>query len=338
MEYRDYSNALTEAMSMPQTRCLTSDEFESLTKSLQLLRISQLRYIVQKFSIPASGNKTKLLNLVLSIFQSLRYDRVLIDILQEINKLLSQQRDAFTNPLASVGQLEVCQMDPNFYCPPNPLYSELKSQIFFGPIFAPEGHHTGQFRFCSTLGTNPVNICFLFPNGQVRKFGLSCEFNGYPFEGSIDDPFPQPIDVTHIINSRGIENVFNIRRVICEVAMMILICEYQYKGLGTVVNEICGREMRIGVDQIFVSSKSCEHDGSFALIPWLSEAYATGNWSCPICHCILEIENLKVDGSENIGMCDRLPDAVDQFGNGMGSGIFQPISDPFVSAFDWDSF
>jgi hypothetical protein len=277
---------------------------------------------VQKFSIPASGNKTKLLNLVLSIFQSLRYERVLIDILQEINKLLAQQRDPFTNPLASIGQLELAQWDPDFVCPPNPVYSESESQVIFGPIYVPEGSNAGQFKFFALSRSDPVNICFLFPNGQPQKFGLEFELNGFPFQISIDDPFPQPLDVTHVLNYGVVENLLNIKMVVCQTKMMICVCEYRYNGLHMVVNQICGRPVNVATDKIFVGSRTCEHQNGFPLVPWLSQAYATGNWNCPVCRRSLDLNSLYVKTE-----VESAQPTVD---------IFQPSSDPFSGSFEWD--
>lgn len=347
VEFGDFSQPMTVTTSpiapMPnQTQYLTPEEFEALNKSVQLLRISQLRYIVQKFSIPASGNKTKLLSLVLSIFQSLRFDKVLIDILQEINKLLAQQSDPFSNPLASVGALEVVSPDPTFISPPNPLYAQNDQSFILGPILAPSGQSKGSFQFAYAPTGVTVNVCFLFSGGNPQQFEFLADLNGFPIEVSLDDPFPQPLDVTSLLNP-GSQNVLDVKMVQCSAPMMICIREFRYNGLQTVVDGICGRRVNLAQENIQVVSRVCDHPTPFQLLPYLSRAFGTGNWNCPICHRQLDLQSLVVTqmGSEtDAGFFGggrtgpeqmRRDSSSDMFGGGGGQ-------DPFISPFDWDTY
>ena len=349
MEYGEYSQNMSMVASpiapMPnQTQYLTPEEFEALNKSVQLLRISQLRYIVQKFSIPASGNKTKLLSLVLSIFQSLRFDKVLIDILQEINKLLAQQSDPFANPLASVGVLEIVPPDPSFLSPPNPLYSQNDTSFIFGPVLAPTGQSKGNFQFAYAQTGVSVNVCFLFPAGNPQQFSFQADLNGFPIEISGDDPFPQPLDVTSLLNV-GAQNILDVKMLQCAGPMMFCVREYKYNGLQNVVDTVCGRHVNLDQEVIYVASRNCEHPAPFQLMPYLSRAFGTGNWNCPVCGRQLDLQSLaavEAPGRE------QEPGIFSTGVSGQPSGSMRRDSsndifggggqDPFISPFDWDNF
>lgn len=295
-EYTDYSpNQPMDGSMMqspPHNQYLSNEEFESLNKAVQLLRISQLRYIVQKFSIPASGNKTKLLSLVLSIFQSLRYDKVLIDILQEINNLLAQQQEPFANPFANVNKLTTSPFDPKFFSPPNPLYVFNSESFILGPIHVPPGQSLGQFNFIYQQNGSHVGFDLLFQEGNPQQIALSFELNGIPFEISVDDPYPQIIDVTNVLNPSN--NSLDIKMINVTQPMMICLREYQFKGIQEIANTICGKIVDLDTENPIVRAATCSHQPGFPLIPFLSRAYATGNWYCPLCKQVLDLSYLKV--------------------------------------------
>jgi hypothetical protein len=313
----------------PQSQYLSPDEFESLNKAVQLLRISQLRYIVQKFSIPATGNKTKLLSLVLSIFQSLRYDKGLIEVLQEVNRLLAQTSDPFSNPLAGVGHLELVDPDPSFAAPFSPLVVQAPDSFVFGPLFAAPGQFTGKFTFSCPSRSNPVNVCFLFPDGVCHQFGFKADLNGYPFEIADDDPFPQPLDVTHVLNVGQIENSLEVKLLVSTVPMMICIREYRFVGLQGLVSQICRRHVD-PAERIDAMSSQCDHPGAFELVPFLARAIATENWSCPTCHRRIDIDTIEEARRAGPAAGRHSALTVD---------IFQPgPSDPFMPQLDWFDF
>lgn len=302
-----------------QVQTLSPEEFESLNKSVQLLRISQLRYIVQKFSIPASGNKMKLLSLVMSVFQSLRYDRILIDVLQEINKLIAQQNDPFIDPLASYGILELVAPDPTFSVPPNPLFAHNRDFVF-GPIGARVGMSKGSFQFAYPDQLGTVAIAFLFPNGNPRQFTFMAELNGAVLEVSGDDPYPQMLDVSSILQTGGARNVMDVKLIECDGPMLIGIVEYRQNSVHGVAAEICGRS-DIDLDRVTVVSKRCAHEEPFLLVPFMSCAFSTGNWNCPLCCQQIELGSI---------VCKEMQDP---------RGRMQPaevVVDPFTGGFDWE--
>jgi hypothetical protein len=314
----------------PQSQYLSPEEFESLNKAVQLLRISQLRYIVQKFSIPASGNKTKLLSLVLSIFQSIRYDKGLIEVLQEVNRLLAQTSDPFSNPLAGVGHLALVDPDPSFAAPFNPLVVQAPDSVVFGPLLAAPGQFTGKFTFSCPSRSNPVNVCFLFPDAVCHQFGFKADLNGYPFEIAPDDPFPQPLDVTHVLNVGHVENSLEVKLLISTVPMMICIREYRFVGLQGIVSQICRRDVDWPGERIDAVSSQCDHPGTFQLVPFLARAIATENWSCPTCHRRIDIESIQEARPASAGARPAPASTVDIFQHGP--------SDSFMPQLDWFDF
>lgn len=291
-----------------QSQHLSNEEFESLKRVVQLLRISQLRYIVQKFSIPASGNKTKLLGLLLTIFQSLRYDKVLIDIYNEINNLLSKKIEN------SVKSLEIIsQFDPSFRSPPNLLQTQSDPPFMLGPILIPPGQSSGKFGFMHSESnedlSKSVNISFLFPGGKNQQFSLKGEINGIPFEVSIDDPYPQPIDITDYINTKTLINTLNITMINTLLPMMICVREYKFNGIQEMMNQVLGRAINIDEEDYNVCSNSCHHKDSFSLAPFLSRSLATGNFNCPICGQPIDPFTLTILGARDISKDMKKTDA-----------------------------
>jgi hypothetical protein len=273
-----------------QGQFLSPDEFESLNKAVQLLRISQLRYLVQKFEIPASGNKSKLLNLVLSIFQSLRFDKVLIEIHHEITRLLSQHEDPFSNPIASVSALSIVGHDPNFFSPPNPLICE-GSDFLLGPLLANAGQFAGRFHFTCPVKCGVV-VGFLFQGGVVHRFALKVEVNGFLFEISGDDPFPERLDVGHVVNFGGGRNVMEVKMLATVEPMMIVVREYEFVGIGKCVNAIVGRAVDLRTERVLVRHAGCEHSQGVDFVMLLTVGLATGRMTCPNCHREVDIGRL----------------------------------------------
>ncbi|KAH0793219.1 MIZ zinc finger family protein [Histomonas meleagridis] len=315
---------------------LSYEEFDALIKSVQLLRISQLRYIVQKYSIPASGNKTKLLSLVIKIFHSLRFDKSLIDILNEVNRLLADQQDSFSiSPITSVpNNLEICDPDPNYFPLTNPLYEYIDESPFFGPILVPPGQSNGKFTFTNDLAPNNSMFCltFYFKNGKTQQLSLNGSINGSPFDIFPDDPYPQPIDLTGGILPTNVLEL----RIQAPSQMMICINRYQYSGIQAVANRICGQA------QPLVIHNSCTVHHPFPLVPFLSKAISTDNWKCPICNEFIQISQIE---PYNIGAVPTevmeneivRPSHMFSFDNNPTIDIFSQQQNDIFNI-DWDGF
>ncbi|EAX92180.1 MIZ zinc finger family protein [Trichomonas vaginalis G3] len=272
---------------------LSQEDFDSLIKTVQLLRISQLRYIVQKFAIPASGNKTKLLGLVIQIFHNLRYDPVLVQIYQEINNLLAQQDAPFSSPSLTSSSIELSQPNPE-YIPSFNLCIIINFEAsVFGPLLAKPGRSANKFRFTTPPAVRPTIVTFLFYNGNPQPFSIQFELNGIPFEISKDDSQPAPIDVTAVLSQPGIENVLDIKAVNCAVPIMIQLFQYEYVGLRACIHQICGN-IDISKEQPMVKTNTCAHHNGFSLVQYLSSALSTGHWFCPVCGADASLQNLIV--------------------------------------------
>lgn len=272
---------------------LSQDDFDSLIKTVQLLRISQLRYIVQKFQIPASGNKTKLLGLVIQIFHNLRFDPVLVQIFQEINNLLAQQDAPFSSPSLTSSSIELSQPNPEYIPSFNPCIIINFDGSVFGPLLAKPGRSSNKFRFTTPPMIGPTIVTFLFYNGNPQPFSIQFELNGIPFEISKDDSQPAPIDVTAVLSQPGIENVLDIKAVNCAVPIMIQLFQYEYVGLKACIHQICGN-IDITREQPMVKTNTCAHHNGFSLVQYLSSALATGHWFCPVCGADASLQNLIV--------------------------------------------
>jgi hypothetical protein len=111
--------------------------FKHLKWSIQLLRIAQLRSVVQKFSLPVSGNITHLVSVVLQLVGAMRDAPVLCQINAEVISLLSQQREPFTNPLETMQKLIPVTVAVTINPPPHPLIQYTVGAPAGGPFIAP---------------------------------------------------------------------------------------------------------------------------------------------------------------------------------------------------------
>lgn len=273
---------------------LSQEEFDSLIKSIQLLRISQLRYIVQKFSIPASGNKTKLLSLVIQIFHNLRFDPVLSDIYHEIGNLLAQQDAPFAAPSFNASQLELVPPNPEYIPTFSPTITILNESPVFGPLMAKPGRTSGKFTFLSPPINAPTIVTFLFYQGNPQPFSILFELNGIPFEISKDDSQPAPIDVANVLSAPGVENVLDIKSMNTAVPVMIQLFQYEYTGIKQCIQQLCGQGVELTNCMPYVKTNSCQHEKAFSLPLYLSDALATGKWVCPICGANAQLQNLVI--------------------------------------------
>jgi hypothetical protein len=325
LDFGDFRRlGIPESALLPQAPCLSPEDFDVLLRSLQLLRISQLRYLVQRFSIPVSGNKTKLLGLVISIFHSLRYDPVLLEALAEINRLLEQQSDIFSNPLTSTGRLDIVPPDPSFWAPPNPLFMQSDPPFLFGPLLVPPGQFAGKFSFFLPPLRASAHLAFLFRDGEPHKFAFSVELNGFDFEITASDPFPNPIDVTQTLSLDKKPNTLEIKLIASSVPMMICLREFRYVGISFLAEKVCARKVHMS-EKVLVIGRGCVSHDRFDLLDFLSGAVATGRWICPVCHRPIELGEL---------MLSRLTPR-DQEMETLAVGLFHPGAD---AELDWSMF
>lgn len=144
---------------------LTPEEFENLKRQVQLLRISQLRYIVQKYKLPANGNKSRLVQVVLNLFDAMRNTTngasLLASINQDVLNIISSFHEPFTNPLEKKQKLSLQKpeslADTNFTSPNHPFIcypvdvnengDTFPSPPLLGPIYALPGNSSGKFTF-----------------------------------------------------------------------------------------------------------------------------------------------------------------------------------------------
>lgn len=300
MQRKKTSNSIITNVNETNSAMVISEvNFQSLLKTVQLLRISQLRYLVQKFSIPVSGNKTKLLNLVIEIFKKLRTKPVLLEIHQEINQLLSNQ-DTFSNSQQTVkNQLELSKYLPDFSHAFNPLIECLFNIKLYGPILARPGVSSGFFWFETIPHDSMVMIQFLFPGGEIRRFSLSFRLNGIPFEIYPEDDVPTPLDVSDVLMPVGTLNTFSVDSMETESDMQMVFIGFRYVGVNKLIEQVCNRSVDIKRENIFVKSLSCQHIEGFSLLNHISNGLATFDWSCPCCGCSAGISELIVLNSDS---------------------------------------
>ncbi len=273
---------------------LSDKDFESLNKIIQLLNVSAIRYIILKFSIECNGNKTKLVKVLKSLFQTLRYDKILIDIYEEIKNMLSK------GDISTFIHLEqIYQIDSAFKLPPNPTLMQYGPPYILGPITIPQGKSTGKFNFLYSGQQKSVNIGFLFLDGIQHQFELTGNCNGINFELSIDDPYPQPIDITDFLDHSTNYNFLNIDLINTSKPLIIFISEYEYVGIQNLIDKIVGRPTNIDEEDFLVFSNSCQLSDCFSLSDYLSKCLATGNWNCPICGRTIEPMNLLLCNSDS---------------------------------------
>jgi hypothetical protein len=138
-----------------------------------------------------------------------------------------------------------------------------------------------------------VNVSFLFQGGIDHRFALKRERerNGFPFEISMDYPFPQPLNVTHVLNFSSPQNILDLKRVSNGIPMIAL-REYQFVGIQACVDQICGRAVDLATETVMAQSPACDHADGFDLVACLSVGLAIGRMSCPVCRREFDIASL----------------------------------------------
>lgn len=262
-------------------KSLTDEEFDNLIKYVQLLKSYQIQQIIQKFSFPIAKDASNNTNLLLIIMQSPRHDIILTSIYNEIKRLF------FRKDISMFNKLQIVQYDDNFESPKSFLYRQTTNPLIFGPIFVSPGNSSGEFQFIYSKPKekfeSQINISFLFKKGIPHQFELEAEFNGFQIDVSIEDPYPQPIDISDLINLNSETNTLNIKKINSCEPMMICIREYSFYDIESMMEEIAGKPIKIGEEDLYVISRNCFHNNAFSLTNFLSTSYATGECKCPIC-------------------------------------------------------
>jgi hypothetical protein len=263
---------------------LMPEEFENLKRSIQLLRISQLRYIVQRFALPASGNKTRLLAVVLQLVDAMRVAPILVQINAEVIALLSQQHEPFTNPLDSIQKLSVVSQT-DFATPPHPLVRYADTPPVFGVIIADRGSSCGTFPFPGAAKSRCC-LSFAWPDGQPHPMELRADLNGFPVAVPADDPRPTPLDITDLMIPNQI-NTITVKTIKTQAPVALAIKEYTIITAAAVIQEP-------DLHTVGVKGADCKHGNGMKLADFWAQAAALGGWNCPICGGVVSPETLVV--------------------------------------------
>jgi hypothetical protein len=292
----------------PNPGTLLPDEFENLKRSVQLLRISQLRYVVQKFSLPANGNKTRLLKVVLQLFEAMRHAQLLCQINNEVMALLSQQHEPFSSPLDSMHRLSVIRTDMAPLPSPHPFVKYSDNPPICGPILAPVGSSFGNFGFIVQDPSGRYALDFSWDNNVKSALHLAGEINGYSISVLPDDPNPGPIDISAFLVRAGQMNLLDLSLVKTQVSVIICIREYTPVTLTQIANKIVKVDSPDYFhDLIAAKGPRCNHPETFQLAGVIVRGIVNGRCECPICHDSFSIDQLVLVSYTPGG---RDPDAV----------------------------
>lgn len=282
----------TGQMQMNQIPRLRPEEYESLKRSIQLLRIEQLRYIVQKFRLPANGNKTKLLKLVLQYLEQLRTTPLLVQINAEVINLISQQHEPFTNPIEAMKRLTICSPEQVIRPPDHPFIDYTDSRIVFGPIASQPGPSNGSFTFNIQPTNNSIIMDFSWYKNEKTPFDMNATINGYEINCYSEDISPQPIDITSYVNSTTMGNRLEINTIRTAAPMLITIREVRILTVYDLADRLIGSQTTNSSSKIMAKGPECLHSAGFSLYQYLSKSISLQNWNCPICGNALSPNNL----------------------------------------------
>jgi len=280
---------------IPKT-ALNNEEFEHLKKSLQLLRISQIRYLVQKFSLPANGNKTRLLSIILGLIDNLRPTPLLVQISAEVNKLIAQQHEPFTNPLESMQKVSIFNSNEDLIYPEHPFIRLLDAPPLMPPHLALAGTSSGSYTFMSPQKDSKILIVFAWFSKDFLPFELQCELNNVQISISIDDPYPLPIDITDLVFSPNKSpNVFTISFIKTPVPIILSINEYSIITMDDVINDFCRMKNIIGDNQnLFIKGRECLHEKFVPLEHHFSVNLARRSSFCLVCGKLIDPKNCLI--------------------------------------------
>ncbi|EAX94874.1 MIZ zinc finger family protein [Trichomonas vaginalis G3] len=276
---------------------LSNEEFENLKRSIQLLRIEQIRYIVQKYNLPANGNKTKLLHLILTIIETLRATPLLVQISAEVSRLLAQQHEPFANPLETTHKIEKYKIQGPVITPSNPFYQIIDGQPRLGPLIASAG--------TSTLSAHQIKIPedvnilleFSWLNAPPVPFDLVMEVNGNQVIVSADDPKPGALDLTSYIGpTRTL--LFAIDSIKTPVPVIMAIRDFKLVTIKEIAEKLAvEQKINAPAQNLNAKGKGCSHAQTFPLVNFLSSFYSTGKFKCPVCNQNVELEGIQISSS-----------------------------------------
>ena len=294
---------------------LSPENIENLKRSIQLLRISQLRYVVQKFSLPANGNKTRLLRLVLQLIDAMVGSPLLNTISAEVMSLLAQQHEPFTNPLESMHKITLLQPGSAVPSPPRHPMVEIENHVVLcGPLVVPPGNALGVFSFESPRVRARCCIDFAWQKDGPSPLDMNAQINGFPITVCGDDPRPGPIDITDYILPRPQLNVLDFRLVKSQAQVVICVREYELQTVPMLMAKVAGKQSVDPLnDVISVKGKKCGHMETVPLGPYLAQAIVTGKWQCPICKESMMMDEIVVVSYVPNGHDSMSADDWDQF-------------------------
>lgn len=314
----------------PNSRILSQDEFEKLKRQIQLLRIAHLRFIVQKYKFPANGNKTRLIQLVLHLLDALRNTPVLSNLNDDVLRMISNLSEPFyeLNPVRKITVQPPPELsDLVFETPSNiliqypetigPDNSSFPHSPILGPLFVPPGASSGKFTFSierllsQPLSENPdansnplkyrVCIDFAWSDRVAKSFDLDATLNGIPLRIYEIDPVPMPLDITDILQRKTTISSASIefKAVRTQHPMAIIIRPYNFQTVKSIVaNLIHSDEAALPADwqsqNITAKGNTCQHDESFLLIPFLTNAIVRNRFVCPFCKAPLTLDDITV--------------------------------------------
>ena len=293
-------------------KILEPEEYENLKRQIQLFRISQLRYIVQKYSLPANGNKTRLVQLILYLFEAMRNTPLLSQIYADVLEIVSSFHEPFANPLDKMHKLSLNVPESHknvvFQSPPHPFIKfPENSTVFIGPLFASPGASGSCHEFLLPSQPCRILIDFAWPNGSPLSFELIGEVNGFPINISIDDPVPLPIDITDMCTPNQ-KVVVDIKSLRTQSIMALSVRQYELvsiKDIAISILKVDPSYFDHFSNTMLVKGKSCQHNDGFLVLPFLAENIIKKNNLCPICKNQIQIEDLVIalpNPSDNVNI------------------------------------
>ena len=271
---------------------LTNEEFDNLKRSIQLLRIEQIRYIVKRFSLPANGNKTRLIQIILGIIDTLRPTPLLVEMSMEVSRLLQQQHEPFANPLDSTHKMVPYKDQEPLYTPDHPFYSLTDKEPILGPLFAPVGNSNFHAVTLDLGEARHLLIEFSWKSAQHAPFDLIAHVNGTTLVVSSEDPNPQPIDISDLVAPPVQQLTFDIQSLKTQMPMTVSIREYELRTVHSIAKAMCeASKFTESPESVKIKGEKCTHNEGANLISFLSKYFSTKKSECPVCNNQIDIDH-----------------------------------------------
>ena len=278
---------------MGRKTLLTNEEFDNLKRSIQLLRIEQIRYIVQRFSLPANGNKTRLIQIILGIIDTLRPTPLLVDMSIEVNRLLQQQHEPFSNPLDSTHKMVPYKDSEPLFTPSHPFFKITNKPPVLGPLYAAIGNSTLHPMTVDIGDFKNLYIEFSWKCESASPFDMVAHVNGTTIVISSEDPIPQPIDISDLIQPPVTQITFDVQTLRTPVPMAITIREYELQTLSSIAESMAkAAEVSTPAENLQIKGKDCSHSEGFLLMDYLSHFYSLKDNTCPICKNPIDLDSI----------------------------------------------